>query len=358
MKRIKKEFNEAVGVPEGIVDAGKQLYDDIKKNLSGEINKNQTEYELNFKPEKPYKIGDMEIDDVELKLELHPIPNDEYGDSNMTVFGGQKLKDTGKSVIYMSIPSNGNIKLTIDKPVPLDWTVQGVLDSFEKNKVMGVSSVSHELKHQYDTFKKPIHSPSHIADYRSKTKLMNFPINGLQRMFFDLYYMDKVENLVRPSELYAKLMTKGIKKSNFLDYFKKEYANILDAMKFNVEDLIDELYENIDDVEQFLNHVDDMDEPVSEMTDEDKINMLLRVAYISYGNLSNTMLQNFLIDRPIEMLIGLSGNKEKYFNKHIYNTTKYSENPLEFYKNVESYLKNTGKKVIKKMAKVYSLLPD
>jgi len=358
MKRTKKEFNEAVGVPEGIYDAGKQLYDDIKKELTPQLNKNQTEYNLNFSPNKPYKIGDMEIDTVDLKVQLHPIPNDDYGDSNMSVYRKQKLEDTGKTVMYMSLPSEGNVRLTIDKPVPLDWTVDGVIDSFEKNKVMGVSSISHELKHEYDDFKHPIGSPSHVANYQSKTHFMNFPVRALQRLFYDLYYMDKVENLVRPSELYAKLMSKGIKKSQFLDYFRDEYSHIMDAMKFNTEDLIKELYENIDEVDELLRNVDDLEVDVDDMTDEEKVNTLLRIAYVSYGNMSGERLKYQLVSNPLELLFGLGGSKEPYFQKHINKVTKYSENPIGFYKDIEKTLKNTGRKVIKKMAKVYSLLPE
>lgn len=355
---MKREFKEAVGVPEGIVDAGKRLYDDMRKQLIPLLNNNQTEYELDFKPTEPYKIGDMDIDDVNMKVTLHPVEGDEYGSSNMQVFKKQKLKDEGKNVVFMSVSPGGNIKLNIDKPVPEDWTVEGVIDSFEKDKVQGVSSFSHELKHEYDDFKKPVGSPSHIADYQSKVKLMGIPVKALQRLFYDLYYMDKVENLVRPTELYSKLKMKGVKKSGFLNYFKEEYSHILDAMKFNAEDLVKELYENMDEVENLLYRIDDLDIDVDDMSYDDKVNHLLRSAYVSFSNISGENLRDMLLTNPLEIILGLSGGKEKYFQKHINKNTKYYNNPIEFYKNAEKYLKNTGKKVIKKMGKVYSLLPD
>lgn len=358
MERMKKEFNEAVGIPEGIVDAGRQLYDDMKKNLIPKLNLNQTEYKLDFKPEKPYRIGDMDINSVEMDVNLHPIPTDEYGDSNMQVFKRQKLEDTGKTIVYMSVSSKGKIKLGIDKPVPQNWTVDGVIDSFEKNKVMGVSSFSHELKHEYDDFKKPTGSPSHIADYQTKVQFMNFPVSALQRVFYDLYYMDKVENLVRPTELYSKLKSEGIKKSQFLDYFKKEYSHVLDAMKFNTDDLIKELYDNMGEVEELLNNVDDLPMNVKDMSYDEKINLLLQTAYVSYMNYSGANLKNMLVKNPMELLFGMSGSKEPYFQKHLNKYKKHDNNPIGFYKDIEKYLKRTGREVIKKMGKVYSLLPD
>jgi len=358
MKRTKKEFNEAVGVPEGIVDAGRQLYNDMKKNLIPKLNPNETEYELEFQPDEPYRIGDMEINNVELNVKLHPIPVDDYGHSNMQVFKSQKLMDTGKTMIYMSVTPKGLIKLGIDKPVPEDWTVDGVIDSFEKNRVHTVSSLSHELKHDYDEFKKTFNSPSKIANYRSNVHFMNFPLKALQRMFYDLYYLDDIENLVRPTELYAKLEEKGIKKSQFLDYFKKEYNHIFDAMKFSVDSLIEELLENLDDVEDLLYSIDDLDVNVDDMDPLEKVLTLLNIVYISYVNYSGDDLRSQLIKNPKEILFGLSGSKKPYFQKYIKNLTKYGDNHIEFYKNIENRLKKTGRDIIKKMSKVYSLLPD
>lgn len=323
MKSRRKEFNEAVGVPEGIVDAGKRLYDDMKKLVIPMLDEDETEYELNFEPDEPYRIGDMVINDVEMKVTIHPVDTNEYGDSNMKVFRQQRLSDKGKSVVFMTVSPKGKIMLSMDIPVPLDWSVDELIKSLEKNKVKTVSSFSHELKHEYDSYKKEVEHPSHIADYNAKVKFIGFPVKALQRVFYDLYYMDKVENLVRPTELYAKLKTKVIKKSQFLDYFRKEYSHLLDAMKFNVDDLISELYENMDEVEGLLNNVDDLDKPVSEMSSEEKINALLKTAYISFSNISGENLMQMLVSNPLEVILGLGRKKGEYFDKHLSSKTKY-----------------------------------
>ena len=354
---MKKEFNEAVGVPEGIVDAGEKLYDDMKANLIPQLNLNQLEYEMNFQPEEPYKVGDMEIDDVELSVTLHPV-DDEYGDSNMKVFKRQKLQDTGKSMVYMTVSQNGHLKLHVDKPVPEDWTIQGVKDSFDKMRVRTVSSLSHELMHDYDDFKKKSNRPSHLADYQAKTQFIGFPVKAISRLFYDLYYMDEVENTVRPTELYAKLKLGGITKGQFLDYFKKEYNHILDAMKFNVDELKSELMNNIDEVDELLRNVDDLEVSVDDMTDEEKVNALLRIAYISFSNVSGSVLKDMLTTNPLELILGFQGGKDPYFNKHIRRLTKHEDDPIGFYRDAEKYLKNTGRRVIRKMSKVYDLLPE
>jgi hypothetical protein len=354
---MKKEFNEAVGVPEGIVDAGEKLYNDMKLNLIPQINLGQLEYKMNFQPKEPYKVGDMEINDVELSVTLHPV-SDEYEISNMQVFNKLKLQDTGKSVVFMSVSPYGNLKLHIDKPVPEDWTVQGVKDSFDRMRVKTVSSLSHELMHDYEKFKKKSNRPSHLADYHAKVQLFNFPVSAISNLFYKLYYMDEVENTVRPTELYSKLKLDGIRKGQFLDYFKKEYKLILDAMKFNVDELKSELLNNVDEVDELLRGVEDLKLLVDDMTDEEKVNTLLRIAYVNFSNTSGSTLKDMLTTNPFELIFGFEGSKGPYFNKHIRRLAKHSDDPIGFYRDAEKYLKNTGQKVIRRMSKVYDLLPE
>ena len=61
-------LKEAAGVPKGIVDAGEKLYNDFKQKVVPMLKDGQTEYEVNFKPSEPYKIGDEEISDVEINI--------------------------------------------------------------------------------------------------------------------------------------------------------------------------------------------------------------------------------------------------------------------------------------------------
>lgn len=355
---MKKEVKEEVGVPKGILDAARNLYDDIKKELFSELKLGQTEYELYFNPDQPYTFGDKTVDTVHIDITLHPIDTDNYGDSNMGIRHRSKLVTTGGTVYHMNANREGYVRLSIDKPVPMDWTAEDVKQSFDKHKVSNVSSISHELMHDYDAFKKPKSRVSHASDYKGKTEFMRLPIKALSRMFFDLYYMDEVENTVRPTELYAKAMEKGITKKNFLSFFREEYSNIMDAMKFSTEDLIDELKSNMDEVNQILSDVQDTELDFNTMSDDEKINYLLRIIYASYSNIIGDTLQELLMTNPIEGFIGLMGNKKGYYLSHMKKIQKHKENPIMFYKDAENYLKRTGKKVIKRMAKVYSILPD
>jgi len=350
-------LKEAAGVPKGIVDAGEKLYNDFKQKVVPMLKDGQTEYEVNFKPSEPYKIGDEEISDVEINLSLRP-DSDSYGEANMQVFRKNTLKKVGNEYVLMKVNKNGKVILTIDKPVPEDWNVKDVIDSINNSKVQTVSALSHELKHEYDDLKTPHMGVEKVSEYQSNTEMFNFPIAPIQRMFFDLYYLDEIENSVRPTELYAKLKTLGIGKSGFLDYLKKEYFIIMESMRFSVNEMIKEIYGNMNSVDELLSQVDGLGVPVSELSDDEKVNLVLRIAYISASNARRQNYGDSLVDNDIETEIGFFGDKAIQFDKYEKSFGKYEDDIMKFYQDIEKYLKRSSTKVMKKLGKVYSLLPD
>ena len=65
-----------------------------------------------------------------------------------------------------------------------------------------------------------------------------------------------------------------------------------------------------------------------------------------------------MVDNDLEAEIGFMGDKAKQFDKYQKGFDKYENNVMKFYTDIEKYLKTTSKKLIKKLGKVYSLLPD
>ena len=153
------KLNEAVGVPKGIVVAGEKLYDDFKRKVIPMLKDGQTEYKVNFKPNEPYTIGDEEINNVEIDLTLRP-DSDKYGEANMQVYRKNTVGKIGSDYVLMKVNKNGTVILSIDKPVPEDWTIDEVIQSINKGKVQTVSALSHELKHEYDPVKYPVFTAS------------------------------------------------------------------------------------------------------------------------------------------------------------------------------------------------------
>ena len=165
---MKIKLNEAVGVPKGIVVAGEKLYDDFKRKVIPMLKDGQTEYKVNFKPNEPYTIGDEEINNVEIDLTLRP-DSDKYGEANMQVYRKNTIGKVGSDYVLMKVNKNGTVILSIDKPVPENWTIDEVIQSINKGKVQTVSALSHELKHEYDDLKTP-HSALLYFDTSEKSK--------------------------------------------------------------------------------------------------------------------------------------------------------------------------------------------
>ena len=99
---------ESVGVPEGIVKSGQRLYDDFKKEVIPLLKDGQTEYQVNFKPKEPYKIGDEEITNVEINLTgiftvSDPLNSPEHNGSvliTLVIVG----EDDGRTIMVPTIP--------------------------------------------------------------------------------------------------------------------------------------------------------------------------------------------------------------------------------------------------------------
>ena len=131
----------------------------------------------------------------------------------------------------------------------------------------------------------------------------------------------------------------------------------MESMKFSVDEMVREIYTKMDSVDDLLSQVD-IGTDIKNLSDDEKVNLVLRVAYISA---SNTRRQNYgdsLVDDELEAEVGFVGDKAKQFDKYEKSFDKYEDDIMKFYKDIEKYLKITSSKVLKKLGKVYSLLPD
>ena len=72
----------------------------------------------------------------------------------------------------------------------------------EKNKAGSVSSLAHELKHAYDNFKKPTEKVVDRSNY-SGFQRSRSGVRPMDQFMFKLYFINQIENLVRPTESYV-----------------------------------------------------------------------------------------------------------------------------------------------------------
>lgn len=131
----------------------------------------------------------------------------------------------------------------------------------------------------------------------------------------------------------------------------------MESMRFSVDEMVKEIYSNMDSVDELLSQVD-IGTDIKDLSDDEKVNLVLRIAYISASNNRRQNYGDSLVDNDLEAEIGFMGDKAKQFDKYQKGFDKYENNVMKFYTDIEKYLKTTSKKLIKKLGKVYSLLPD
>ncbi len=219
---IKKILREEVGVPRGIVDSAQRLYNDIISRLKRKTITGNSNFILTFKNVNgKYSFSDFQdFESIKVEFEFK-----EYSETDMhkgiLILGmghnSQSRLDDGFELINLD---TDNINLSIDLAIPetineIDNKI--IIKTLEDNKQMIVSSLSHELKHAYDGFKKPSEGLKQRSQYNvySGTR---FGIEEIDEFVYFLYFITVIENLVRPSEIYSLMQQGEISQKDFLNF--------------------------------------------------------------------------------------------------------------------------------------------
>jgi hypothetical protein len=350
----KISLQEKLGVPDNLIQTASTLYGEILERLKKELNGEDLEYSFTFSPSSPYKIGDSEISKISINIEIFPDARFEEVDyQSMGFKSPSKYVKPGVTRIVNDI---NQVELTIEIVSPEEYNPSDVIDWFTNSKREIVSSLSHELKHAYDAEKSVFQKMSSRSSYNAANNT-RFNLPPLDKLAFNIYYTHMVENLVRPTEIMAYLEEDKINKKRFLSYLKsnRTYTKLMDVMNWNLPNAMNEIKNNhMDRVEQILELVD---EDMEGSTDKEKVLFILDLWVRNYlknnfDSFVNQMGENFM-----ESLFGFSVNKSKAIDRHISRMSKIKD-PLKFIQYEENLTKTIASKVIRKISKLYDLLPD
>ena len=365
-----KILNEALGVPEGILDTASDLYE-IVANLIKGIDYKKDEYIINQSVD--LTISDYQIDSLDLHVNVEHIPGYD-GKVELASMGvGQNFTYNRKVQLKVQLLDT-EMELQIVFVVGNEWEPEDLYERFTRDRVDTESTLAHELKHKYDKQKKQFDLIGKDAEYQTYSKgNLRFGVPEIDHKFMRYnYFMQAAESLVRPTELASRMRQRKILKSNFLNFLKEDRAfkEILEIRDYSFEKLIDGLKEQIDRVDALLKHIGQYNE---NLTEDEKINITLKLVYV---NLVNNKVELFdqMTSSPMDSIKSLLNkafgglgihqmtdeekNLEKVREKFINYLTKYDNDPIMFFKDRCKQLSDDANKIIKKLGKLYAMAED
>jgi len=366
-------INEALGVPDNILDAADTLYDIVEQNLN-KINSQKDEYQ--FKGKLKFEIGGkkkVKINSYILTVYIEQIDDEEgvLDIVRMSVEGGFFFnRDT-----YMkeNEPST-NLEFTITFAVGENWRPEDLVKKLQEEKEEHVSALAHEIKHKYDKQVKQFSLIGNDAEYHATQKRATFGIQVIDMVFFRyLYYISGIENLVRPTEVASLIKQKNITKSKFKEFLNNNltYKELVEIKNFTFDNFISKLKEEEERLDDLLEHIND--DP-SNMTIDEKINRVLEIVYIDLVNnkmdlflrMTTHTTDDFLrmaldigllppnAEKNIEGFKKTNEIRQKFFNYAI----KYQKNPTKFFENEFKNFNFVANKMLKKISKLYAMAKD
>lgn len=347
-------INEALGVPENLIESSEELYDDILKKISKLKKKSFSDPDtpVQFKVKKNYRISDYDITRVNMEIYIMPHQSATGVDLYKAGIESQSKKsDITYNLIHHD--TGGEILLQLRFAVPLEWEMSDVIEYFkiEKNEI--IRNLSHELKHAYDHTKTPSEKSEDRASYMAFTNL-RFNIPPIDSFLHDLYYIHQVENLVRPSEVASAIKTNKISQRDFLEFLMSNdtYKNLKKIQNFSVKNFKEEVGNYLDIIDRYLEHFNELDKY---KTKEERVERILELLLMNLHNMAADAMKSILTSNFMEALVGFEGNKAKKFQKYLRTFDKFP-NTDSFLNEQEKKFKFVSSKMIRKISKLYDLL--
>ena len=370
---MRQRIKEAVGVPANIEIAAQNLYNDIAKKLK---NKNiGPEDVVKFKffnKDGRYSFVDFKPKFITVEFGLGTYSGDAIDNNTENKITGGLVHSMGFSRAsklndvfdLISVDTDGGVELNIDYAQPEDdeeWSGNKILDTMEKNKSNSISSLGHELKHAYDNFKKPTEKVVDRSNY-SGFQRSRSGVRPMDQFMFNMYFINQIENLVRPTESYVEMVSDGVvTKEQFLKFLlnSKTYKTLVQIRDSSFDKLIEDLKGYETEIDDYLNNtVDNYDS--SSLDIDDKVKYFLKVFAFSTARKVHEVRKQLLtpVTNLFQMLFGGNDNPEadKFLDSTLGDLVKMMDNPNKFYYTSIENMKKIAIKMMKKLSKLYSLI--
>jgi hypothetical protein len=370
---MRQRIKEAVGVPANIEIAAQNLYNDIIKKLKNKEIGPEDVVKFKFtNKDGRYSFADFKPKFITVEFGLGTYSGDAIDNNTGNKITGGLVHSMGFSRAsklndvfdLISVDTDGGVELNIDYAQPEDdeeWSGNKILDTMEKNKSNSISSLGHELKHAYDNFKKPIEKVVDRSNY-SGFQRSRSGVRPMDQFMFNMYFINQIENLVRPTESYVEMVSDGVvTKEQFLKFLlnSKTYKTLVQIRDSSFDKLIEDLKGYETEIDDYLNNtVDNYDS--SSLDIDDKVKYFLKVFAFATARKVHEVRKQLLtpVTNLFQMLFGGNDNPEsdKFLDSTLGDLVKMMDNPNKFYYTSIENMKKIAIKMMKKLSKLYSLI--
>ena len=375
---MRKQMNEARGVPANITNYAKKIFDAFLSNLKmGKFDSSKLgQITTKVKIAEKFLADNSTVDINEINIIL----NFKYyalNDLNQIVKNNPKIKVFNNDLVLTGLgvgfdtqdnltqDYNFNVDKSSKPNLYINFLASNDVFSYEEEQVYKLltknyskilSIFAHEIKHHIDMEAKGQDDLAARAKYSVTGKSIEVTDNTtLNDFVFNLYYMSLIENIVRPTEFKTKLETDRVTKKEFLkNYYDSEMYKVFNVCEnITFEKLYDELKAELekDTPEDTLDQVNLDKNTLSAMT----------TTIVNIINKGAEYLMEVIMDKtPIAQSMYAFEKKFKVFmKKHMF--IKFdSKNNINIEKTYRAIIKDmnfTANKMKKKIAKIYEDIP-
>jgi len=367
-----KILQEAVGVPEGILQAGEELYNLVSDELKT-ISSTEESYSFEIE-DKELKISDVMFDSINLEINVEEVEDLPFEHPVIASMGVANEFNFDEGVMLQVNAKSGVINLNVNFIAPEGWEPEDLYKEFTKDKEKTVSVMSHEVMHRFHRQKQTHELMGGTADYSVYASGgLRFGIPVINDFMRYSYFIQYSENVVRPTEIASRMMQKGIKKQDFYDFMVNDevFTELKRIREFSYDYLMERLYEEMDSIDGLISHAGGYPDS---MNDEEKIKSVLELIYVNLVNAKVDTFDNFFYshsEKMAQMFSGFMGanlfggqinlpseEKEKVRRKFINHVSKYKDREMDFFVDECERFNYVATNLMKKISKIYALLPD
>ena len=363
-----KLIKEAVGVPKNIIEEGKRLFDIVKNQLK-KIRSTKSDYTFND-INIDLTISDIKLTHLNLTVNVEVLDSYDGTEALIASMGVGNEFDFDEGVMMQVNAETSTIDLVINFIVSETWEPNDLYTAFVEKTTHNTSIMAHELMHRFRRSKKSKGLAGDTADYQAYASgKLNFGIPVINEFMMYSYFIQNEENVVRPAEVASRMIQKGITREMFYKFITEDevFKELKKIQNFSFDYLIQKLHDQMGRVDKLLQHIGENTETLPE---DEKIRMVLELVCINLTNLKMEFFEKFILTRqeqmfsqlgPFAQLMGAkppSENKTKLLKKFQNHVSKYENRETDFFKDECERFNYVATKLMKRISKVYSLIPD